>query len=452
MRARAMAVPRASRRNRSERVSWSTAFVATIAVTVGIASADSDPLAALLARTDAIAKQVSKQRGLPLKKKIEQEVVDRDELRARLVKLAAETKTQTETRAEGLALARWGMIPLDTDYLQLMVDLLTDQIAGYYDPDTKKLTISKTAGDDVEWAEMVLAHEIDHALQDQTYDLDKFEDLPDTEGDAALARQALVEGDGVVLMIELMLARKKLPPPWGDPSIARELELAMALPSGDSLDRAPLAVREAMLFPYRAGFMFVAALRRKQSWSAIDAAFKRPPRSTEHILHPDKYKADEQPIAIDIKVPAALADYELAHSTVWGELGFSLFVRSHGVDDHAADLAAAGWGGDRVITLSKPADARPEHAIGIARFEWDEEADAIEAHEAAVRALDAAIVGGTAEHGDTRTRWLAIDGTATVAERRGTSMVIAHGVPVRLLDAVQAELWTTTSIVAAKKL
>lgn len=445
-----MAVPRACRRNCSERVSWSTAIVATIAVTLGSAHADIDPLAALLARTDSIAKQVAKQRGLPLKKKIEQEVVDRDELRARLMKLAAEQKTQTETRAEGLALARWGMIPLDTDYLQLMVDLLTDQIAGYYDPDTKKLTISKSAGDDPDWAEMVLAHELDHALQDQTYDLDKFEDLPDIEGDAALARQALVEGDGVVLMIELMLARKQVPPPWGDPSIARELELAMALPSGDSLDHAPLAVREALLFPYRAGFTFVAALRRKQPWSAVDAAFKRPPRSTEQILHPDKYKADERPIVVDIKVPAALADYQIAHSTVWGELGFSLFVRSHGLDERAGMLAGDGWGGDRVVTLARPDDPKPEHAIGIARFEWDEEADAIEAHEAAVRALDVAIVGATAEHGDTRTRWLALDGTASVAERRGTSLVIAHGVPVRLLDAVQAELWTATSIVAAK--
>ena len=62
--------------------------------------------------------------------------------------MANEAKTQAETAAEGLALARWGMIPLATDYQALMVDLLTEQIAGYYDPETKKLTISKTAGDD----------------------------------------------------------------------------------------------------------------------------------------------------------------------------------------------------------------------------------------------------------------------------------------------------------------
>lgn len=441
-----MAVPRASRRNLSGRVSWSTAIVAIAVATA--AHAQPDPLAEILARTDAIAKQVSRQRGLPLKHKVEQEVVDRDELRARLVKLAAEYKTQTETRAEGLALARWGMIPLETDYLQLMIDLLTDQIAGYYDPKTKKLTINKAAGADPEWAEMVITHELDHALQDQTYDLDKFEDLPDTEGDAALARQALVEGDGVALMIELMLARKNVAPPWSDPAVARELERAMGLPSDDLLDRAPLAVREALLFPYRAGFTFVAALRRKQPWSAVDAAFKRPPRSTEHILHPAKYHSDELPIAVEIDVPAALADYRVVHSTVWGELGFSLFVRSHGADVAAATRAAAGWGGDRVVTLLRGDDGRPERAIGLARFEWDSEVDAIEAHEAAVRALDDAILGGTVEHGETRTRWLGFDGRVTVAERRGTSIVIAHGVPLRLFGAVQAELWTTTSVAA----
>ncbi|HEY5922474.1 MAG TPA: hypothetical protein VIV11_12420 [Kofleriaceae bacterium] len=403
----------------------------------------------MLARTDAIAKQVAKQRGLKLKKKVEFEVVDRDQLRARLMKLAAEDMTQIETRAEGLALARWGMIPLETDYLQLMVDLLTDQIAGYYDPKTKKLTISKSAGTDPEWAEMVLAHEIEHALQDQTYDLDKFERVPDGEGDAALARQALVEGDGVALMIELTLARKKVEPPWRDPMIARELEQAMGLPSGDLLDTAPLAVREALLFPYRGGFAFVAALRRKQPWSAIDAAFKRPPRSTEQIIHPDKYQADELPIGVDIRLPATLAGYQVTHTTVWGELGFSLFVRSHGADVQAAAQAADGWGGDRVITLAKPGDLKPEHAIGIARFEWDSEADATEAHAATVKALDNAIVGGTIEHGELRTRWFGFDGTATVAERRGTSIVVAHGVPVRLLDAVQAELWTVTATVSA---
>src|ERR1043165_1807757 len=198
------------------------------------AHADTPPapnaLDKLLARTDAVAKEVARVRGLPLKKPIPNEVVDREELRKRLLAMANEDKTRAETQAEGIALARWGMIPFTTDYEALLVDLLTEQIAGYYDPDTKKLTISKSAGDDPSWAEMVLAHELDHGLQDQAFDLHRFEDLPDSEGDAAVARRALVEGDGIALMIEVMLARNGVPVPWSNPQMTDGIEKAMAAP------------------------------------------------------------------------------------------------------------------------------------------------------------------------------------------------------------------------------
>jgi hypothetical protein len=390
----------------------------------------------------SLTQEVSKTRGLPVKHPIEEEDVDRAELHARLVKMASDAKTKDQTLAEGLALARWGMIPLDTDYLGLMVDLMTDQIAGYYDPDTKKLTVSASAKDDPQWLEMVLAHELDHGLQDQAFDLKAFENLPDGEGDAALARRALVEGDGIALMLEIVLARQHIAPPWANPRIADELVKAMSAPTGDSLDKAPLAVREDMLFPYRDGFAFVASLRRKKPWSAVDAAFKRPPRSTEQILHPDKYARDEKPIAITASLIPSLPDYAIAHHTVWGELGFDVFLRSHGVSDGIAREAAAGWGGDRAVVLAKAGDSNPLHAVGIARLAWDSEADAIEAHDAAVRAIDATTPGGTIENTDLSTRWLALDGTVSFVERRGTALMIGIGVPARVADAVISDSWT----------
>ena len=409
----------------------------------------------LLARTDAVAHEVAKIRGLPLKHAIPNEVVDKDALRARLLVMASDGKTVAETAAEGLALERWGMIPPGTDYGKLVIDLLTDQIAGYYDPETKKLTISKSAGDDASWAEMVLAHELDHGLQDQSFDLKKFEDLPDTEGDAALARHALVEGDGIALMIEVMLVRNHAPIPWGNPEIADAIAKTMATPGGgDSLDKAPLALREAMIFPYREGFSFVAALRQKQPWSAVDAAFVRPPRSTEQIIHPERYQADDLPIPIAIAVPAALADRAIAESTVWGELGFDLWLRSHGVDAGMAAQAAAGWGGDRAVVLARAGDAAPTHAVGISRSEWDSEPDAIEAFEASGHALADSIVGGRVEHTATRTTYLALDGTVSWIERKGPSLAIVLGAPAYAAAALAADVWTastvTTPVPAAK--
>jgi hypothetical protein len=181
------------------------ALVLLISLGEHTARAEGDALTALLARTDAVAREVAKVRGLPLKRRIPNEVVDRAELRARLLKMAAEDKTAAEAAAEGFALERWGLIPPGMDYKAMLVDVLTEQIAGYYDAETKKLTISRSAGADPAWAEMVLAHELDHGLQDQSFDLHHFEDLPSTEGDAAAARRALVEGDGIALMIEVRI-------------------------------------------------------------------------------------------------------------------------------------------------------------------------------------------------------------------------------------------------------
>lgn len=432
-------------------------FSIGVSVMLGLASvaaADPSALDKLLAKTDQVAREVAKIRGLPLKKRIPNDVVDKDELRRRLLVMAAEDKTATETVAEGVALARWGMIPLATDYTALLIDLLTEQIAGYYDPETKKLTVSKTAGEDPAWAEMVLAHEIDHGLQDQSFDLKRFEDLPAAEGDAAAARRALVEGDGIALMIEVMLARSGSAAPWSNPEVAASIEKAMTVPgNGDGLDKAPLAIREGLIFPYRAGLSFVAALRRRQPWSAVDAAYAKPPRSTEQIIHPERYLAGDEPIAIDLATPAALREFAPAHSTVWGELGFTLFLRSHGIDAATATEASAGWGGDRAVTFAKGADKRPQRAVGISRSEWDSEADALEAFEAAEKALDHAVAGATIDHVGTRTRFMALDGTVSWIDRKGPSLVLVIGAPAWAADALATEVWTASGIAkpAAKK-
>jgi hypothetical protein len=226
----------------------------------------------------------------------------------------------------------------------------------------------------------------------------------------------------------------------------------MAAPgNGDHLDRAPVAIREALIFPYRAGFTFVAALRRRQPWSAVDAAFRKPPTSTEQIIHPDRYLAGEQPIAIAIDPVFSLRGYTPAHRTVWGELGFHLFLRAHGVDAATATEAAAGWGGDRTIVLAKDTDKRANAAVGISRSEWDSEADAIEAHEAAVKALDAGIAGSVIEHTRTRTRWMSIEGNVSWIERKGPSLVIVHGAPVWAAESLLTEVWIVSHAASAAK-
>jgi hypothetical protein len=416
------------------------------------ASAHADALGDLLAHTDEVARTVAHVRGLRLKHKIPNEVVDRAELRKRLIEDAAEDKTAAETIAEGLALQRWGLVPLDYDYPARLLDLLSDQIAGYYDAKTKKLTILDSAANDPDWAAMVLSHELDHGLQDQAFDLEKFEKVPDDESDASLARRALVEGDGVALMLEIAFAKNGVVNPWVDPAVASAVVSSMNQPDptakegkADLLAEAPLPLREAMLFPYREGFAFVAALRRTKPWSVIDGAFKRPPRSTEQILHVDKYLVDDQPILITV-AETPLAGYALQDSAVWGELGMRSFLRTHGVSDEVSRRAAEGWGGDRVTVLAREGETNPRKMIGVGRFEWDTEIDAREAQAALEHALDDMTVGATMDQTLERTRWLALDGTVSWIERKGAGLVVVIGAPVAIADAIDP--WT---MLAAKR-
>ena len=406
------------------RVMVRTMFLVTLLASV-VAYADPAP--------DALVKEVAHVRGLKLQRPIPNEHVDRTELRKRLLEQANDGKSVAETAIQTLALQRWGFIPLDYDYGAKLVDLLTDQIAGYYDSKKQQLTILDGANNEPQWAEMVLAHELDHGLQDQAFDLEKFEQLPDDDTDALSARHALVEGDGIALMLEVVLARQGAQSPWSVPEATAAVVAAMNEPGAknDSLDQSPFAIREGMLSPYRDGFAFVAALRRTRPWSAVDAAFKRPPRSMEQILHLEKYLADEKPIAVTVG-DSPLAGYDITGSEVWGELGVRSFLRSHGVSEETATRAAAGWGGDRAIVLAKPGENNARRTIGLARFEWDTELDAREAQAALEHAVDAMSPGATLDQTMERTRWLALDGTVSVVERKGQGVVIIIGAPVQL--------------------
>jgi hypothetical protein len=406
-----------------------------------IAGPERDWSATLLDRADDVAKEVSKLRGLKQKKPIKRDVVDEAELRKRLVERATREKNAAELAAEARALRRWGLIPDDADYSALIVDVLTEQIAGFYDPEDETLYIAKGKSGEAAPADadLLLAHEIDHALQDQHFDLEKFTDISATEGDALLARRALVEGDGVVVMLEVVLARDGTPAPWSDPEIADTLERSFSATSGmrasaDRLAKAPLVLREQLLFPYRAGLRFVAELRRRQPWSKVNAAFAKPPRSTEQILHPDAYVAGDDPVPVGVGVPRGLDGWDLGHHTVWGEAGVTIFFAQHGVDAETAAMAAAGWGGDRVA-LFVP-EAGTAAAIGVLRSVWDSEADAIEAEEAFALAVDRLVDGTTLARG----RWLGLDGRLAWVERAGTEVTVVVGAPLARADGIAAEL------------
>ena len=429
------------------------------------AAAVSDPdwLAKLIARTDEIAAKVATVRGLKLLRPIDKGVVDDDQLRARIVARMDEDSPPAKRALEAAAAKRWGLVPWATDLDQLLIDLLTEQIAGFYDPRERKLYIASSRESEPTWADMVMAHEIDHALQDQHFDLDRWMKAAEGDDDASAARAAVVEGDGVALMIEYSLAEQGLPPPWGQEMVVRMMLASMAATAagggdggggdggsggGDGarkvFDRAPLALREQLIFPYQAGVGFIAAVRKTQPWARVDDVFtKRPPASTEQILHPELYVADLRPDRITEGAPPASSGLVQLHAAIWGEAGWGTFLRSPGVVAATAATAAAGWGGDRVVLLG-PADgaAHPERTTALALTTWDSEVDAAEAWDALGQALDAMVVGAPLVADDHQVRWLGADGRITLAERRGDRIAIVVAAPLWSWRALAEAAWS----------
>jgi hypothetical protein len=405
-----------------------------------------EELEALMKSTDDIAKSVSKLRGLPVKNAIVRSIMTRDDIMKRILLRMGEDQTDDEMHAEERVYKRLGLLERKVDYKQLSVDLLTEQIAGFYDPDVKQLYLADWIP--VEEQRMVMAHEIDHALQDQAFDLLKFMKADKDNGDAQLARQALVEGDGVALMIEFMLGEKgggvdaaKL---WENDTIVNMMSNGVtSASSGEKFDKAPLFMKDALMFPYLSGLKFIARIRKTQKWSAIDAVFAKPPASTEQIMHPDKYDAGEAPVVVklDPKKLASLKGWTKTYSNTVGELLFSVLLRQHGVDDATAATAAAGWGGDTLIALSpKKTDTDVDSLVVIDVSAWDTENDAKEAFAAVTQAITK-LAG--ADKADTKDDYSSVkdsSGAVFFTERKGKRLSIVIGAPAKIAAKLRADV------------
>lgn len=417
-----------------------TLAVAAVASAAAPARAD-DPTwtAKLVARADDIAAKVAAMRGLAIKRTIDKGIMDDAGLRARILLRMDEDASPAERAADAAVAKRWGLVPMATDVDALVVDLLTEQIAGFYDPAEAKLYVSAKPSTDDGWADMLMAHEITHALQDQHFGLTAWMKAAKDDNDASQARQALVEGDGMALMIEYRLAGEGYGAPWDHDEVVRLLTAGMNVEQGGTqlIDKAPVALREAMLFPYRSGVAFVAALRKGRPWSAVDAAFTRPPRTTEQVLHPALYFADARPDVI-----TATADPQTIDTSVWGEEGWREFLLAHGVEVDMAARATAGWGGDRVVVRGPAAAvAAPWRAVGTAVTTWDTDVDALEFWDAASHAIDHLAAGTLVEAGPDRMVWLTWQGRVTAMERRARTIAIVTGAPLGRWSATLADAW-----------
>lgn len=398
------------------------------------------PKDALLAAADEIARQVAALRSLAIVKPLQKGVLSRDEIGAKLKERIGKEYTPEEVRSEARVLKRLGLLPYDADYEKMILALLMEQVAGFYDPFTAKLYIADWLP--LEMQRPALAHEIEHALQDQHFDLKRFAEPIKDDGDRQLAHSALVEGDGTALMLEFQAQSMGLPVDQLPDLVAQigKQMLQGGMGSTPLFDKAPAFLKETLIFPYLGGLGFVEALRKTSPWPKVDAVFKAPPESTEQILHPEKYP-NEHPMKVTAApLPSLGARGKELRRDVLGELEFRIWFESK-LNEADAEKAAAGWGGDRLVAYSDPGAPVDTPPVVVDLSGWDSETDAKEAEAAANKVM--LKLTGKAVDG-TPGLYKDPNGEESLVQRKGDQLLLIFG--ATSAAPVAAEAWKTWKI------
>ncbi len=410
--------------------------------------------AAIVTATTAVLEETSKIRELPILFPVKSGAQSRAEIENMLVKNLYEQMTTAEMHATEVAYRKFGLAPATFEYRPFIIKLLLEQIAGYYDPVTREFYLADWL--ELETQKPVMAHELTHALQDQHFNLRRFQKWPHGDSDAQLAAHSLIEGDATLAMMVYMAK---------NPLVA--LAFTRSLSTGVStqqFNQAPRALRESLIFPYLQGSQWATAVYKRDGFTGLSKAFTTLPLSTEQILHPEKYFAYEKPLKMTLPDLSSLLNKAAAsnegppvllHSSLstqysalstagsslptafWrridsdvnGEWGYYLLLDQFLKSPAESRRAAAGWAGDRFDVYEGP---EPGRAMIAQVSAWDTEADAREffeeyAKRTELRYPNAKLLSDS-QHpiSDTLKTWLTNEGQV-VMELRGLRVTIVEG-------------------------
>jgi hypothetical protein len=396
------------------------------------------PTAVNNAATAAILRETSAVRGLKVLRPVPTAALTRPQIEQMLSRQINAQITSGQIRGSELMLRVLGMVPQNFQLRPFYLKLLTEQVAGYYDPKARAFFTASWV--DARAQKLVVLHELTHALQDQHFNLRRFQNWPRGDSDAQIAASALVEGDAMQAMVVYLQKR---------PLEAVSL-LGATLQSGmggsEQINNAPRALRESLTFPYERGVQWVGQLYQRGGWAQVNRAFVQLPLSTEHILHIDKYLAREKPVAVRVPDITSLLGkgWSRIDDDVNGEWGTYLILDEFLKDDTLSRRAAAGWGGDRYAVHEGPKGA----ACVTMLTAWDSKQDATEFFNAylqrtAARATQQkrALQNLTAVS-NANLRLSRVGKEQTVVEIRGNRVLVVEALPLSLRhQKITARLW-----------
>jgi hypothetical protein len=307
----------------------------------------SDP--ALRAQAQELLPDLARRAGLELRRPVRLERRSREQLVRYLTAKLDEDMPREEAARVVRTYALLGMVPRDLDVRGLLLSVYTEQVAGFYDPDSSALFVLDDQPPQA--LSSVLIHELVHAVQDQTVSLDSLTDRV-RGNDRQTAALAAIEGHATLVMMEYIMENMQGAPLDVStlPGFADQLRPALEAVRAQYpvLGQAPRIIQESLLFPYVEGAGFVHGVWRARS--GRPAPFGQLlPQSTEQILHPDHLVgARDDPRELQLRVP----DARVVHSDVLGRHEVELVLREHSGD---AGASADGWDGDRFALVETPA-------------------------------------------------------------------------------------------------
>jgi hypothetical protein len=342
--------------------------------------------------TTAYLGVVSRIRGQAFDKAVPPNIYSREELGKEMHRMMEEEYTAEELELLDGSYKAFGLVPASMDCKQVVTQLLTEEVAGFYDPDSKRmvLIVEEGSAEDPGWLgrllgakptfdkdeqKTTLAHELTHALQDQLYDLNAMQLGIEKDDDMLTAFSALVEGDATLLMFAEMDDEQDIT--QMDPDAIRAtfniMSWMLPLAGGETFRKSPPIFRDSLIFPYFQGMVFVLSGAEYGGWERIHQIYSNPPTSTEQILHPQKYFGKEQDTPQAVEIPDMqdlLPDWKHLGGNVLGELQTSILL-SRVIGGKAA---ADGWDGDRYEIFKTESGSLGLISVSI----WDSENDAQE--------------------------------------------------------------------------
>jgi hypothetical protein len=307
-----------------------------------------------LQAADDVLAQMSNILHLPIREPLKKTLRSKDEIRAYLVQEQNTDETPEQRYADTKALEAFGLIPEGFPLDSFMLDILTDQIAGLYDPKAKEFYIADWIPIDEQ--REVMAHELTHALEDQSFHIDPWIKAARPNSDAEMARQAVSEGTALAAMLDYALSAQKL-------SVRDLPNVGILIRSGavaemdkdSKLQSAPPFIRDSLLFPYLAGTDFSQQfLKAHSGWQDLHLLFESPPVSTQQILHPELYLKNTAPPKVSLPewrgvVPAG---WKLLDENVAGEFALGEVLKQF-IDEKAATDLSSAWNGDRYAVFEE---------------------------------------------------------------------------------------------------